>query len=64
MSTGLVQASGPKYTRIYSIGAARGDKIVPNADLVEPISNPYYQTESSTRRACQPSQGFLLVIQI
>ena len=35
-----------------------------NADLVEPISNPYYQTESSTRRACQPSQGFLLVIQI
>ncbi|MGX1791889.1 beta-ketoacyl-ACP synthase III [Microbacterium sp. NPDC055312] len=33
MST-LKQASGPAYTRIYSVGAARGENAVPNDDLV------------------------------
>ncbi|MET0976512.1 MAG: beta-ketoacyl-ACP synthase III [Leifsonia sp.] len=35
----LKQATGPAHTRIYSIGAARGDLIVPNDDLVGPINS-------------------------
>ncbi|MET0783371.1 MAG: beta-ketoacyl-ACP synthase III [Leifsonia flava] len=35
----LTQATGPAFTRIYSIGAARGDLIVPNDDLVGPIDS-------------------------
>jgi 3-oxoacyl-[acyl-carrier-protein] synthase-3 len=40
MSTpALKQSSGAQYTRIYSYGAARGDLVVPNADLIEPINS-------------------------
>jgi 3-oxoacyl-[acyl-carrier-protein] synthase-3 len=35
----LQQAHGPQYTRILSIGAARGDLVVPNDDLVGPIDS-------------------------
>lgn len=35
----LQQAHGPQYTRILSIGAARGDLVVPNDDLVGPINS-------------------------
>jgi 3-oxoacyl-[acyl-carrier-protein] synthase-3 len=35
----LQQAHGPQYTRILSIGAARGDIVVPNDDLVGPINS-------------------------
>jgi 3-oxoacyl-[acyl-carrier-protein] synthase-3 len=35
----LKQSSGAQYTRIYSYGAARGDLVVPNADLIEPINS-------------------------
>lgn len=37
--TTLKQAEGPKYTRILSFGAARGDLVVPNDDLVEAIDS-------------------------
>ena len=37
--TTLKQAEGPKYTRILSLGAARGDLTVPNDDLVGPIDS-------------------------
>ncbi len=37
--TSLKQAEGPKYTRILSFGAARGDLVVPNDDLVEAIDS-------------------------
>ncbi|HEV7742613.1 MAG TPA: beta-ketoacyl-ACP synthase III [Pseudolysinimonas sp.] len=37
--TTLKQAVGPKYTRILSYGAARGDLVVPNADLIEAIDS-------------------------
>ncbi|GHF07989.1 beta-ketoacyl-ACP synthase III [Pseudolysinimonas yzui] len=37
--TTLKQAEGPKYTRILSFGAARGDLTVPNDDLVGPIDS-------------------------
>ena len=35
----LTQATGPAHTRIYAMGAARGDLIVPNDDLVGPINS-------------------------
>lgn len=35
----LHTAEGAKYTRIYSVGAARGDLTVPNDDLVEAIDS-------------------------
>ena len=37
--TTLKQSQGPKYTRILSLGAARGDLTVPNDDLVGPIDS-------------------------
>ncbi len=35
----LQQSHGPQYTRILSVGAARGDLIVPNEELVGPINS-------------------------
>jgi len=35
----LHQSHGPEFTRIYSYGAARGDRVVPNDDLVGPIDS-------------------------
>ena len=35
----LKQQHGAEYTRILSLGAARGDQVVPNADIVEPINS-------------------------
>jgi 3-oxoacyl-[acyl-carrier-protein] synthase-3 len=35
----LQQSHGPQYTRILSIGAARGENVVPNDDLVGPINS-------------------------
>lgn len=35
----LIQPSGPAHTRVLSIGAARGDRDVPNDDLVGPIGS-------------------------
>jgi 3-oxoacyl-[acyl-carrier-protein] synthase-3 len=35
----LTQSRGVEFTRIYSYGAARGDLIVPNDDLIGPINS-------------------------
>ncbi|BDI22939.1 beta-ketoacyl-ACP synthase III [Herbiconiux sp. L3-i23] len=35
----LKQAEGPRHTRILGLGAARGDLVVPNDDLVGPIDS-------------------------
>jgi 3-oxoacyl-[acyl-carrier-protein] synthase-3 len=35
----LKQNRGAEYTRILAFGAARGDTVVPNADIVEPIDS-------------------------
>jgi len=35
----LKQSRGPEFTRIYSYGAARGDRIVPNDELVGAINS-------------------------
>ena len=37
--TPLAQPQGPAHSRIYSLGAARGDLVVPNDDLVGPIDS-------------------------
>jgi 3-oxoacyl-[acyl-carrier-protein] synthase-3 len=35
----LKQTTGPRYTRILGLGAARGNRIVPNDDLIGPIDS-------------------------
>jgi len=35
----LIQSTGVEFTRIYSYGAARGDLVIPNDDLVGPIDS-------------------------
>ncbi len=35
----LTQASGPAFTRILGLGAARGDLVVPNDDIVAPMNS-------------------------
>ena len=35
----LKQTTGAQFTRIYSYGAARGDRVVPNEELVGPIDS-------------------------
>ncbi len=35
----LAQAPGHAFTRILGMGAARGDIVVPNADIIEPINS-------------------------
>ena len=35
----LNQTTGAQFTRIYSLGAARGENVVPNADIIEPINS-------------------------
>jgi 3-oxoacyl-[acyl-carrier-protein] synthase-3 len=35
----LKHVSGPEFTRIYSVGASRGDLFVPNDDIVGPIDS-------------------------
>jgi 3-oxoacyl-[acyl-carrier-protein] synthase-3 len=39
MTPRLTQAVGPQYTRILSLGAARGDLDVPNDDIIGPIDS-------------------------
>src|SRR5690554_4202051 len=35
----LQQSNGPEFTRILSVGAARGDLVVPNDEIVGPIDS-------------------------
>lgn len=39
MTPRLKQASGPQFSRIYALGAARGDLVVPNDELVAAIDS-------------------------
>jgi 3-oxoacyl-[acyl-carrier-protein] synthase-3 len=39
VSPTLKQATGPQFTRIYALGAARGDLVVTNDDLAGPIDS-------------------------
>ncbi len=39
MTAALTVATGAKYTKFYSVGAARGDLTVPNSELIEAIDS-------------------------
>lgn len=59
----LQQAHGAEFTRIYSYGAARGDLVVPNADIIEPInsSDEWIQQRTGIITRTRASAGILAV---
>ncbi|SDK12750.1 ketoacyl-ACP synthase III [Cryobacterium sp. Sr8] len=59
----LQQSHGPQYTRILSVGAARGDLVVPNDDLVGPIdsSDEWIQQRTGIITRTRASQDLLAV---
>jgi len=59
----LQQAHGAEFTRIYSYGAARGDLVVPNADIIEPInsSDEWIQQRTGIITRTRASAGVLAV---
>jgi 3-oxoacyl-[acyl-carrier-protein] synthase-3 len=59
----LKQTTGPQYTRIYSYGAARGDRVVPNDELVGPIdsSDEWIQQRTGIVTRTRASDGILAV---
>ncbi|WP_394768924.1 beta-ketoacyl-ACP synthase III [Lacisediminihabitans sp.] len=61
--TQLQQSHGPQFTRIYSYGAARGDLVVPNDELVGPIdsSDEWIQQRTGIITRTRASAGILAV---
>ncbi|MHB1173058.1 MAG: beta-ketoacyl-ACP synthase III [Lacisediminihabitans sp.] len=59
----LQQATGAKFTRIYSYGAARGDRVVPNDELIGPIdsSDEWIQQRTGIITRTRASAGVLAV---
>ena len=59
----LKQSTGPAFTRIYSYGAARGDLVVPNDDLVGPIdsSDEWIRQRTGITTRTRASAGVLAV---
>jgi 3-oxoacyl-[acyl-carrier-protein] synthase-3 len=59
----LNQTHGAKFTRIYSYGAARGDLIVPNDELIGPIdsSDEWIQQRTGIITRTRASAGILAV---
>jgi 3-oxoacyl-[acyl-carrier-protein] synthase-3 len=59
----LQQSHGPEFTRIYSYGAARGDLVVPNDDLIGPIdsSDEWIQKRTGMVTRNRASAGILAV---
>lgn len=59
----LQQSHGPQFTRIYSYGAARGDLVVPNDELVGPIdsSDEWIQQRTGIITRTRASAGILAV---
>ncbi len=59
----LQQSHGPAFTRIYSYGAARGDRIVSNHDLIGPIdsSDEWIQQRTGIITRTRASAGILAV---
>ncbi|CAN5351371.1 ketoacyl-ACP synthase III [soil metagenome] len=57
----LKQSHGVEFTRIYSYGAARGDLIVPNDDLVGPInsSDEWIRQRTGIITRTRASEGIL-----
>lgn len=59
----LKQASGAKYTRLYGFGASRGDRVVPNEELIGPIdsSDEWIQQRTGIVTRTRASVGILAV---
>lgn len=59
----LTQSHGVEFTRILSYGAARGDRVVPNADLVGPIdsSDEWIQQRTGIITRTRASAGVLAI---
>ena len=59
----LQQSHGPEFTRIYSYGAARGDLVVPNDDLIGPIdsSDEWIRQRTGIVTRTRASAGILAV---
>ena len=59
----LKQSTGAKYTRLYGFGAARGDLVVPNDDLIGPIdsSDEWIQQRTGIVTRTRASAGLLAV---
>jgi 3-oxoacyl-[acyl-carrier-protein] synthase-3 len=59
----LTQSHGAEFTRIYSYGAARGDLVVPNDDLVGPIdsSDEWIQQRTGIVTRRRASAGILAI---
>jgi 3-oxoacyl-[acyl-carrier-protein] synthase-3 len=59
----LQQSHGPEFTRIYSYGAARGDRVVPNDELIGPIdsSDEWIQQRTGIVTRTRASAGILAV---
>ena len=59
----LKQATGAKYTRMYGFGAARGDRVVPNDDLIGPIdsSDEWIRQRTGIITRTRASAGLLAV---
>ncbi len=57
----LKQSHGVEFTRIYSYGAARGDLVVPNSELVEAIdsSDEWIQQRTGIITRTRASKGIL-----
>jgi 3-oxoacyl-[acyl-carrier-protein] synthase-3 len=63
MTPKLKQSTGAKFTRLYGFGAARGDRVVPNDDLVGPIdsSDEWIQQRTGIVTRKRASAGILAV---
>jgi len=61
--TTLTQSHGVDFTRIYSYGAARGDLVVPNSELIEAIdsSDEWIQQRTGIVTRTRASAGILAV---
>lgn len=59
----LKQTTGAKYTRMYGFGAARGDCVVPNDDLIGPIdsSDEWIRQRTGIITRTRASAGLLAV---
>ena len=59
----LTQSRGVEFTRIYSYGAARGDRAVPNEELIGPIdsSDEWIQQRTGIITRARASAGILAV---
>jgi 3-oxoacyl-[acyl-carrier-protein] synthase-3 len=61
--TSLKQSTGVPFTRIFSYGAARGDLVVPNADIIGPIdsSDEWIQQRTGIKTRTRASAGILAI---